>query len=206
VVGTLKRASTRHGAPALGLFARERFFLHCSSLNVKTGSMKKWTYLKSTLTGERQVGPVSDQEFVDAIKSDVIKPGTKVFVDGRWSLAHELPFYQTQIRVIEDAKLLRRQQKKQQARLAKEEKAKTSAVRKQAKKEAGEQTLIERQQKEAIAKSERESLLSNPIYHGNMLEKINDRLADIQSNVRTIGWIVIFYVLVFEIGGCIAAL
>ena len=71
-----------------------------------------WSYIKTTILGDDQLGPIAEPEFVAGIRSGIIKPKTKVHSSTRtgnqWAIAQNVPLIQ---KVFEDVAKQAREKK-----------------------------------------------------------------------------------------------
>lgn len=84
--------------------------------------MHQWYYLKTSLTSEDQVGPISEAEFIAAIKSGAVKPKSKVNsptrTKGNWIAAGSMPAIKNVFEKVKQAKAQKKIEKKDAKRAA----------------------------------------------------------------------------------------
>lgn len=176
--------------------------------------MHQWSYVKSSLAGEKQIGPISEAELLDAIKQGQVKPKTKVHcqtrTSGKWLYASQVPVINEVFSEVERRAEKEKMANKKLRDEQREEKKRMKEVQKTA--EEAEQ----RAQKKALAEEQRNAaqhrteLLSMPSVQGeklveirNLLARIDNTLTKINSTLTVIGVIIVLFAIVWCIGGFI---
>lgn len=170
-----------------------------------------WQYLKSSLAGEEQIGPVTDEQFLALVRQGKIKPKTKIhhgkYTGGDWVEARTSTEFNRAIQSIasEKAEIKAAAKLEQNQRTA--EKKRESVLRAQ---ERNAQKAVEKKKKaESLAHHEAavKDYLSQDYAHGKLLTEIRDHLAHnqvlltkIHGNTHVIAWILILSAVFWCIG------
>ncbi len=159
--------------------------------------MHQWSYFKSGLMGDTQVGPVSEKRFAIAVRNGEIKRATKVHsltrTDGQWVLAESVPTIvsmRKQNRTASEQGDRDRVKKKQATKMnrnaAKTSRDATKATKRKAKEESKKAARLELQKRKNDQAQQHADYLSSPRAQGEMLESIRDTLWKISSNISVI--------------------
>lgn len=141
-----------------------------------------WTYLKATLTGEVQTGPIDNEQFKAAIRAGHVKPSTKVHVNGKWTVAKSVPFFVDQVRAIKAE--------------AKQRKADADAEKAQLKQENARnktQQQVAQQQAASLENQKHNQMLASKEFQGEQLGAIKTNLDSINGKLSTLTFLAILW-------------